>query len=149
MNGLANPEEEAGSMETLKHIDPAVTDVRGAITNLFEGRIEHVALITSKKGSVRANHYHKEDHQYIYLVSGAYESHACDVQNSPKKQILKVRPGDIVYTPPLTAHAQKFTEDSVFLALSPRQREHGKYETDTMAFQVIEGYLNPELELKK
>lgn len=134
-------------METLKHIDPAFVDPRGAITNLFEGRIEHIALITSKKNSVRANHYHKEDHQYIYLLSGTYESHSCDVQNPQKKQVLKVKPGDIVYTPPLTAHAQKFTEDSVFLALSTRQREHGKYEDDTIAFPVIEGYLNPQLKI--
>ncbi len=132
-------------MEVLKHIDPAVVDARGAISNIFEGRIEHIALITSKKGSVRANHYHKEDHQYIFLVSGAYESYCCDVRSPEKKQVLKVRPGDIVYTPPLIAHAQKFTEDSVFLALSSRQREQGKYEQDTLAYQVIQGYLNPEL----
>ena len=132
-------------METLKHIDPAVVDARGAISNLFEGRIEHIALITSKKGSVRANHYHKADHQYIYLVSGAYESHSLDTRNPAKRQVLKVKPGDIVYTPPLIAHAQKFTEDSVFLALSTQQREAGKYENDTLAYQVIEGYLNPQL----
>lgn len=132
-------------METLKHLDPAVVDQRGAITNIFEGQIEHIALITSEKDSVRANHYHREDHQYIYLLSGAYESHCCEVLNPQKKQVLKVRPGDIVYTPPMIAHAQKFTEDSVFLALSSRQREKGKYEDDTIAFPVIEGYLNPQL----
>lgn len=135
-------------METLKHIDPAVVDVRGEIYNLFEGRIEHVALITSKKGTVRANHYHKQDIQYIYLVSGAYESHSCEIKNPVKKQVLKVKAGDIVYTPPLIAHAQKFTEDSVFLAFSTRQREEGKYEDDTIAFQVVEGYLNPQLQKK-
>ena len=135
-------------MEILKHIDPAVVDPRGAITNIFEGKIEHIALITSKKGTVRANHYHKEDHQYIFLVSGTYESHCCDVRAPSKKQVLQVRPGDIVYTPPLIAHAQKFTEDSIFLALSTRQREQGKYEQDTLAFQVIEGYLNPQLKTR-
>lgn len=135
-------------MEVLRHIDPAVVDPRGAITNIFEGKIEHIALITSKKGTVRANHYHKEDHQYIFLVSGAYESHSCDVQDPSKKQVLRVRPGDVVYTPPLIAHAQKFTEDSIFLALSTRQREQGKYEQDTLAFQVIEGYLNPQLKTR-
>jgi hypothetical protein len=45
----------------------------------------------------------------------------------------------------MIAHAQKFTEDSVFLALSTRQREQGKYEDDTIAYPVIEGYLNPQL----
>lgn len=135
-------------MEKLVHIDPAFRDARGDISNVFEGRIEHIALITSKKGSVRANHYHKEDLQYIYLVSGAYDSISCDIRHPEKKQVLKVRPGDIVETPPMTAHAQKFTEDSVFLALSTRQREEGKYESDTVAFQVIEGYLNRALKTK-
>ena len=135
-------------MEKIKHIDIAFHDQRGDITNVFEGRIEHVALITSKKGSVRANHYHQEDLQYIYLLSGEYESHCCDVRNPSKKQVLKVKPGDIVETPPFIAHAQKFTKDSVFLALTTQQRESGKYEEDTIAYQVIEGYLNKELKTK-
>ncbi len=132
-------------METLKHIKPAVSDARGLITNVFEGRIEHVAMITSKKGSIRANHYHKEDYQYIYLISGAFESHCVDTRDTHKRNVLYVKPGDIVDTPPLIAHAQKFTEDSVFLALTTRQRESGKYESDTIAYPVIEGYLNPTL----
>jgi len=132
-------------METLKHIDAAVKDPRGEIYNLFEGTLGHVALITSKKGSVRGNHYHKLDHQYIYLVSGAFESHCCEVNQPGKKQVLKVRAGDLVNTPPLIAHAQKFTEDSVFLALTTRERESGKYEDDTFAFQVTAGYINPNL----
>lgn len=132
-------------MENIRHIDVAFRDHRGDIFNLFEGRIEHIALITSKKGTVRANHYHKEDYQYIYLLSGAYESHSVEVRDPRKVQVLHVKPGDMVETPPLIAHAQKFTEDSAFLALSTRQRERGKYESDTIAYQVIEGYLNPEL----
>ena len=132
-------------METLKHLDAAFSDARGAITNIFEGRVEHLALITSKKGSVRGNHYHKKDYQYIYLISGAFESHSVDVRDPNKRQVLQVKAGDLVDTPPLIAHAQKFTEDSVFLALSKQQRESGKYEDDTIAFEVIKGYLNPAL----
>lgn len=132
-------------MEKIKHIEVAHADLRGEIYNLFEGRIEHIALITSKKGSVRANHYHKEDHQYIYLVSGEFESHSCDVRNPSKKQVILVKAGDIVETPSYIAHAQKFTKDSVFLALTTRQREGGKYEEDTIAYPVVEGYLNPQL----
>jgi len=132
-------------MERLRHIGPAVMDERGTITNVFEGRIEHVAVIASRKGSVRGNHYHKTDHQYIYLVSGAFESHSCDVREPARRQVLHVRPGDIVDTPPFIAHAQKFTVDSVFLALTTCQREDGKYESDTISYSVIEGYINPRL----
>jgi quercetin dioxygenase-like cupin family protein len=94
---------------------------------------------------VRANHYHQKDHQYIYLVSGAFESHSVDVRDPAKRQVLSMKPGDIVETPAMIAHAQKFTEDSVFLALTTLQRESGKYEEDTIAYQVIEGYINPAL----
>jgi quercetin dioxygenase-like cupin family protein len=133
-------------METVRHIGPAFIDDRGAITNVFEGTIEHVALITSKKGSVRANHYHKNIYQYIYLVSGALDTHCCDIGAPDKVQVIQVRPGDLIDTPPLVAHAQYFTEDSVFIALSTRHRSAGQYEGDTIAFEVIRGgYLNPEL----
>jgi len=135
-------------MEKKWHIDPAFVDARGAITNIFEGRTEHIALITSKKGTVRANHYHKKDHQYIYLLSGAYNSHCVDIHDTSKRQVIPVKPGDIVETPALIAHAQEFTEDSVFLALTTRQREDGKYEEDTIAYEVIPGYLNAKLKTK-
>src|SRR3989338_838582 len=98
-------------METIEHINSAFHDDRGDIFNVFEDRIEHVALITSKKGSVRANHYHKEDLLYIYLISGKYESHCVDTRDTTKRQVLVVKPGDIVETPPYIAHAQKFTQD--------------------------------------
>lgn len=120
-------------------------DERGEITNLFEGDIQHVALITSMKGSIRANHYHQNLHQYIYLISGELESHCCHIDSPENKQMIVVYPGDLINTPPLIAHAQKFTKDSVFLALSTRKRLEGKYEDDTIAFQVIDGYLNPDL----
>jgi dTDP-4-dehydrorhamnose 3,5-epimerase-like enzyme len=132
-------------METKKHIEPGFTDARGEIINVFEGRIEHTALITSKKGTVRGNHYHKQDRQYIYLVSGAFNSHSVDTRDASKRQTLPMKPGDLVETPPLIAHAQEFTEDSVFLALTTRQREAGKYEDDTIAYEVIKGYLNAAL----
>ncbi len=136
-------------LETVKHIGSAFSDVRGDIYNVFEGQSGHIALITSKKGSVRANHYHKEDLQYIYLVSGAYESYSCPLNKPEETKVIKVKPGDIVKTPPLVAHAQKFTEDSVFLAISTRLREEGKYENDTIAYSVIEGYLNKQLQQAK
>ena len=135
-------------MEKIKHIDPAFIDERGVITNIIEGEIEHIAIITSKKGTVRANHYHKNIYQYIYLVSGELETHCCDINTPDKKIVQLVKPGDLIDTPPLIAHAQYFTQDSVFIALSTKKRLDGKYENDTIAFQVIEGYINPELRKK-
>ncbi|MFH2142214.1 MAG: cupin domain-containing protein [Bacteroidota bacterium] len=135
-------------METVKHIDTSFIDERGEITNVFEGEIEHIAYITSKKGTVRANHYHKNIYQYIYLISGELETHCCNINYPEKKLVQIVKPGDLIDTPPLIAHAQLFLKDSVFIALSTKKRLDGKYENDTIAFQVIEGYINPELKKK-
>jgi hypothetical protein len=77
------------------------------------------------------------------------DTYCCDINtpNDVKKE--KVMPGDLINTPALTAHAQKFIKDSVFLALSTFKRSNNRYEDDTIAFQVIEGYINPELKLEK
>ena len=132
-------------METVTHIDPAHIDDRGEINNVFEGENQHIAYITSKAGSVRANHYHEKLHQYIYLVSGEFETHCCPVDDPDNKQMIVVKPGDLVDTPPMIAHAQRFTKDSTFIAISTLPRSEGRYEDDAHSFQVVEGYINPEL----
>ena len=132
-------------LESITHISPAHIDARGSIINMFEGEIQHIAHITSKAGSVRANHYHQTLHQYMYCISGEFESWSCDVNDPESKQMVIVKPGDIVSTPPGIAHAQRFTKDSVVIALSTTARSAGKYEDDTIAFKVVEGYINPEL----
>ena len=135
------------TLEKITHIGLAFVDERGTISNIFEGPIIHVAYITSKKGSVRANHYHKTLHQYIYLVSGELESYCCDVNNPEQRQKLLVKAGDLIDTPPMVAHAQKFLQDSSFIALSTKARNEGQYEEDTHAFPIIEGYINKNLKI--
>ena len=82
-------------IDTIRHIDAAFRDARGEIFNLFEGPLGHVALITSKKGSVRANHYHKQDHQTIYLIRGGYESWSCDVAHPEKNKCFASSPATL------------------------------------------------------
>lgn len=114
-------------------LTPALTDHRGYITNLLEADIKHVSMIFSKKGSVRGNHYHKKDTQYIYLVSGMYESKSKDVQQSNSGvETIVVESGDLVITPPLVAHKMTFLEDSIQIALYTVPRDKLGY-SDTYA----------------
>ena len=46
------------------------TDERGYIQPLVDFPIGSVLVISSKSGSIRGNHYHKEDFHYSYLASG-------------------------------------------------------------------------------
>lgn len=124
--------------ETIKKIEPAFEDERGAISNILEEPITHVAIITSKKGAIRANHYHPDQVQYVYLISGSYESVSKDLKNKNAKierQIIK--PGHLVITPPMIAHAWNVLEDSVMLNLTTGRRDSKNYEEHTIKCKLI------------
>lgn len=124
--------------ETIKKVQPEFSDERGAIANVLEEPINHVAIITSKKGAVRANHYHPEQVQYVYLISGKYESHSKDLKDeNAKVEKAIVEAGDLVITPPMIAHAMNFLEDSVFLNMTTDDRDPAHYEKHTKKFKLI------------
>ncbi|MBI3034100.1 cupin domain-containing protein [Candidatus Woesearchaeota archaeon] len=123
--------------ETIKRISPAFTDQRGAITNILEEPISHVAIITSMKGAVRGNHYHPEQTQYVYLISGKYESISKDLKKKDaREERVTVQAGDLVTTPPMIAHAMIFLEDSTFLNLTPGNRDTDKFKEHTIKFEL-------------
>ena len=116
----------------------AFSDDRGDITNILDEPINHVAIITSSPGSIRGNHYHPEDTQYCYLISGKFESYAKDMNDlnsTVQKQI--VGSGSLILTPPMVAHAQYFLEASVFLALTLDDRKTSRFEEHTIRVKII------------
>ena len=56
-------------------IEKPFVDARGKIQPLVDMMMESAVMIESKKGSLRANHYHKTDWHYCYVISGAIEYH--------------------------------------------------------------------------
>lgn len=124
--------------ETIVKIKPAFTDERGAISNILDKPISHAAIITSKNGSIRANHYHPEQIQYEYLISGKYESTSKDLTKE-KSKIEKniIEPGSLVITPPMIAHAMRFLEDSVMLNLTTGARDEKEYDKHTIKYKLI------------
>ena len=124
--------------ETIIKIKPEFEDERGIISNILEKPITHVAIITSKKGSIRANHYHPHQTQYEYLISGRYESYSKDLtkENAEmEKQIIE--PCSLVITPKMIAHAMKFLEDSIMLNLTTGRRDSNNYEEHTKKYKLI------------
>ena len=128
-------------METVKitQINPALEDARGYILNVIDdARISHVAVFTSKRGTVRGNHYHPEQLQWVYLISGKYISHSKDtrVKDAPVQKHV-ILPGMLVYAPPLVAHAQEFEEDSVLLNITDGTREAEAFEKHTIKYELV------------
>jgi len=125
-------------LETITKLEIAFSDDRGDITNILDEPINHAAIITSSPGSIRGNHYHPEDTQYCYLISGQFESYAKDMNDlnsTIEKQIIN--PGHLITTPPMVAHAQLFLEDSVFLALTLDDRKTSRFDQHTIRVKII------------
>ena len=126
------------SNEIVKNIKPAFEDDRGLITNILEEPISHVAIITSKKNSIRGNHYHPDQIQYVYLISGEYESISKNLNDKNAKTESKIiKPGDLVITPPMIAHSMRFLKDSVLLNLTTGQRNSDKFTEHTKRYNLI------------
>ena len=123
-----------------KSIKPDFTDDRGDITKLLDdGKtvIMSTLLITCNKGAVRANHLHKKDSHYSYMVSGKMLYSEQPLDQPDKKESVIVEAGDMVYSPPGMIHAMEFLEDSVFLALATESRQQASYEADTVRIKIV------------
>lgn len=134
-------------MKFVKKIKPFHTDARGEMFYLLDksAPITSALYITCKKGAIRANHYHKKDTHYSYMINGSmeYTYKKLKTQSSrlaAKRAKLKtviVSAGEIVETPPMTMHAMRFLEDSVFIALTTEARDQKKYEKDTVRVKLV------------
>ena len=116
-------------------------DNRGEINNFkLNEKINLIATITSKRGTMRSNHYHPVQQQKCLLIKGRYVSVYKDLLNKNSKRITHVvKPGDLIMTQPNVAHTMVFTEDSIFLNLVNGEREHKNYgKTHTLPYQLID-----------
>ena len=127
-----------------RNIKPDFVDERGEIIKVLDdGKtvIRSVLFLTCKKGSVRANHYHKRDSHFSYMLSGRmeYTEQPVDSSGTPqgKKETVILEAGDMVYSSPMVIHAMKFLEDSAFLALATESRHQSAYEEDTVRVKLI------------
>ena len=118
-------------------LDTPFTDARGAIQPLVEGGFASAQLISSTAGSIRANHYHKEDWHYCYMVSGAMRYWYRKVGDEQPPTCIEISAGQMIFTPPNEEHAMEFTEDSVFINFANRQRDQASYEEDLVRVELI------------
>src|SRR3989344_7174588 len=122
---------------TKTKIKPAFEDERGAIYDLLDGEVHHIGMITSKKGSVRGNHYHKLARQVTYVLSGKVELTLKDMNDSDSKsQKIIMEGNDVVDIPVMVAHSLKALEDTTFLIFTDRERTDNGYEDDTYRIKM-------------
>jgi dTDP-4-dehydrorhamnose 3,5-epimerase-like enzyme len=125
-------EKELWPKEPLVKLPEAHADERGAIQPLCDLNMKSASLIFTKKNSWRANHYHKSDWHYIYVLSGTFEYYYRKTNSEEKIKKLIVKKGELLFTPPLMDHAMLYTEDTSILVVSKNPRDQKTYEEDTV-----------------
>ncbi len=116
-------------LEHVKDGENLYTDSRGVISNheLTEP-INLIGMIESKKGTIRANHYHPQQEQKCLFTKGQIIEIFQDIvnPNSPKMTQV-VNEGQLSIIKPNVAHTMVFTKDTTFLNLVRGERDHENY----------------------
>ena len=106
--------------------DKEFKDERGKISNFHPTRpIEWIGLITSHKGTTRANHMHPVQEQNCLVISGGYASVWRDEEGNMHDHLVKA--GDLEIMPAKIDHVMVFIEETVFLNLVESEREHENF----------------------
>ncbi len=116
-------------LEYIKDGDNEYIDARGKISNheLTEP-INLIGLIDSKKGTIRANHYHPQQEQKCLFTKGQIIEIFQDILNPGSPKITQVvNEGQLSIIKPNVAHTMVFSKDTTFLNLVRGEREHNNY----------------------
>lgn len=137
LDPVTDAERALWPAEPMVVLADAHTDARGAIQPLVDMDMKSAVLITSRKGAVRANHYHKTDWHFCYVVSGRIEYFHRPHGSGDAPEMLTVERDQMVFTPPMVDHGMRFPEDTVFITLSRNPRDQESYEADVVRIDMI------------
>ena len=116
-------------LEHVKDGEGLFIDDRGVISNheLTEP-INLIGMIESKKGTIRANHYHPQQEQKCLFTKGQIIEVFQDIINPNSPKITQVvNEGQLSIIKPNVAHTMVFTKDTTFLNLVRGERDHENY----------------------
>jgi len=129
---MINKWSKQNLIKDLEHVrdgENLFVDERGTISNheLTEP-INLIGLIDSKKGTIRANHYHPQQEQKCLFTKGQIIEIFQDIINPNSPKITQVvNAGQMSIIKPNVAHTMVFTKDTTFLNLVRGERDHENY----------------------
>ena len=117
------------NLEYVKNGENVHIDERGTISNYeLTEPVNLIGLISSKKGTTRANHYHPLQEQKCLFTKGQIIEVFQDLLNPNSSKITQiVNEGQISVIKPNVAHAMVFSKDTTFLNLVRGERNHENY----------------------
>ena len=114
-----------------------IEDTRGYIQPLCDLNMKSASIIKTNKNSWRANHYHKEDWHFIYVLEGEFEYYFRKTNSNEEIQKKIVKEKELLFTGNLVDHAMFYTKDTNILVLSKNPRDQKTYEDDTVRIDFM------------
>ena len=122
---------ETGKLASIEKPVSKYDDERGSITNIVFDKLTSVAVIESKAGAERSNHYHPKGGHYLYVLSGKMIYMSGEINKGWTNTYL-LETGEFIFTPPGLAHRTQFLEDTVLLSLTVGMKDRETYDANTV-----------------
>ena len=129
--------EEKYLEKDLLDLPKGYEDERGIIQPLCDLNMKSASLIVSKANTWRANHYHKNDWHFIYVLKGSFEYYFKKTNSDEKIKKKIIKKGELLFTGPVVDHAMFYTEETEIIVLSKNPRDQKTYEEDTVRIDFM------------
>ncbi len=121
----------------LVDLQEGYADDRGIIQPLCDLNMKSASIIVSKKNTWRANHYHKSDWHFIYVLQGSFEYYYKKTNSKDEIKKIIVTKDQLLFTGPQVDHAMFYTEETKLIVLSKNPRDQKTYEEDTVRIDFM------------
>ena len=111
-------------------------DERGYLLKILDKGFSSCIEIFSKKGSIRANHYHKKDEHFCYILKGEILFFYRNRKKGSKLNYKIMKKGDLFFTTYDQDHLAYFLKTTHFLSYSSRKRSKFDYESDLVRLNM-------------
>ena len=111
-------------------------DERGYLLKILDKGFSSCIEIFSKKGSIRANHYHKKDEHFCYVLKGEILFFYRNRKKRSKLNYKVMKKGDLFFTTYEQDHMAYFLKETHFLSYSSRKRSKIDYENDLVRLNM-------------
>ena len=91
-------------------------DDRGTIIQLVHDNWKQVNYITTKAGVVRGEHYHKNNEEAFYIISGKFELELINI-NTKVKETYTIKAGDSFVIKRNISHSFNFIDDTCLISM--------------------------------
>jgi len=125
-------DEEMYPEEPLVPLNEPFVNASGKILNVLLKKFTSVGFIESNAGALRANHYHKTDWHYSFVLSGKIVYGWRPAGSREKPDVLEFQTGQLFFTPPLVEHVMYFPVPATFMTFARNSRDHDSHENDVV-----------------